>query len=111
MDHTVQFLNSMQLLNALLRFFQQLDGVLREVELVYAEKVFVSFRVVGKRLQRHGILWGQLYKNRSSRKIDSKRPFSLTEIQFSGKTYFYTLRPCTHSGAGSGLHSLYASPA
>ena len=48
-------------------------------------------------------LWRQLYKiglpgkailgdyfqeNRTSR-----RPFSLTEIQFSGKTHFYTIRP------------------
>ena len=43
----------------------------------------------------------QLYKNRSSRKIDSRRlftreydflkTFSLTENQFSGKTYFYTI--------------------
>ena len=42
----------------------------------------------------------ELYKNRSSRKIDSRRLFSreydfpkifsLTENQFSGKTYFYT---------------------
>ena len=45
----------------------------------------------------------QLYKNRSSRKIDSRRllsreydfpeTFSLTENKFSGKTYFYTIRP------------------
>ena len=43
----------------------------------------------------------QLYKNRSSRKIDSQRlfsreydfpkTFSLTENQFSGKTYLYTI--------------------
>ena len=43
----------------------------------------------------------QLYKNRSSRKINSQRlfsiewdfskTFSLTEKQFSGKTYFYTI--------------------
>ena len=43
----------------------------------------------------------ELYKNRSSRKIDSHRlfsreydfpkTFSLTENQFSGKTYFYTI--------------------
>ena len=47
--------------------------------------------------------WRQLYKNRSSRKIDSLRiftrerdfpkTFSLTENQFSGKTYFYTIGP------------------
>ena len=47
--------------------------------------------------------WRQWYKNRSSRKIDSQRLFSrekdfpmnlsLTENQFSGKTYFYTIRP------------------
>ena len=47
--------------------------------------------------------WRQLYKNGSSRKIDSQRLFSreydfpktysLTENQFSGKTYFYTIRP------------------
>ena len=47
--------------------------------------------------------WGQLYKIRSSRKIDSRRLFSrekdftktfaLTENQLSGKTYFYTIRP------------------
>ena len=45
--------------------------------------------------------WRQLYKNRSSRKIDSRRlfsrekdfpkTFSLTENQFSGKTYFYAI--------------------
>ena len=45
----------------------------------------------------------QLYKNRSSRKIDSRRlfsreydfrkTFSLTENQFSGKIYFYTIHP------------------
>ena len=49
--------------------------------------------------------WRQLYKNRSSRKIDSRRlcsrewdfqkTISLTENQFSGKTYFYTIHPCT----------------
>ena len=49
----------------------------------------------------HGVLWRQLYKNRSSRKIDSQRlfsreydflkTFSLTENQFSGKKYFYTI--------------------
>ena len=43
----------------------------------------------------------ELYKNRSSRKIDSQRlfsreydfqkTFSLTENQFSGKAYFYTI--------------------
>ena len=43
----------------------------------------------------------ELYKNRSSRKIDSQRlflreydflkTFSLTENQFSGKTYLYTI--------------------
>ena len=43
----------------------------------------------------------ELYKNRSSRKIDTRRlfsrehdfpkPFSLTENQFSGKTYFYAI--------------------
>ena len=48
-------------------------------------------------------LWGQLNKNRSSRKIDSQRLFSrekdfpktlsLTENQFSRKTYFYTIHP------------------
>ena len=48
-------------------------------------------------------VWMQLYKNRPSRKINSQRlssrewdfqkTFSLTENQFSGKTYFYTIRP------------------
>ena len=48
--------------------------------------------------------WRQLYKIRSSRKIDSRRLFtreydfpktlSLTENQFSGKAYLYTIRPC-----------------
>ena len=47
--------------------------------------------------------WRQLYKNWSSRKINSRRlfsreydfpkTFSLTENQFSRKTYFYTIRP------------------
>ena len=47
----------------------------------------------------------ELYKKRSSRKIDSRRlfsrewdfpkTFSLTENQFSGKTYFCTIRPCS----------------
>ena len=47
--------------------------------------------------------WRQWYKNRSSRKIDSQRllsresdfqkTFSLTENQFSGKTYFHTIHP------------------
>ena len=46
---------------------------------------------------------GGMYKNGSSRKIDSQilfpkeydfpKTFSLTENQFSGKTYFYTIRP------------------
>ena len=46
----------------------------------------------------------ELYKNRSSRKIDSQRlfsrehdfpkTFSLTENQFSRKTYFYTIASC-----------------
>ena len=50
-----------------------------------------------------GDAWSQLYKNRSSRKIDSQRLFSreydfpkifsFIENQFSGKTYFYTIRP------------------
>ena len=45
-----------------------------------------------------------MYKIRSSRKIDSRRLFtreydfpktlSLTENQFSGKAYLYTIRPC-----------------
>ena len=45
-----------------------------------------------------------MHKNRSSRKIDPQRlfsreydfpkTFSLTENQFSGKTYFYTIGPC-----------------
>ena len=49
------------------------------------------------------VAWRQLYKNRSSRKIDFQRlfsreedfpkTFSLTDNQFSGKTYFYTIRP------------------
>ena len=53
-------------------------------------------------ISRHS--WIQLYKNRSSRKIDSQRlftreedfpkTFSLTENQFSGKTYLYTIHPC-----------------
>ena len=52
------------------------------------------------------VLWRQLYKSRSSRKIDSHRlclrecdfpkTFSLTENQISGKTYFYTIRPWYH---------------
>ena len=47
--------------------------------------------------------WDELYKNRSSRKMDSRRLFSrendfpkifsLTENLFSGKTYFYTIAP------------------
>ena len=47
--------------------------------------------------------WRQLYKNRSSRTIDSRilfsrewdfgKTFSLTENQFSGKTYLYTIHP------------------
>ena len=55
--------------------------------------------------------WRQLYKNRSSRKIDSRRlfsrekdfqkTFSLTENQFSQKTYLYTIGPC--EGAKGGL--------
>ena len=50
------------------------------------------------------VAWRQLYKNRSSRKIDSQRlfsreydfpkTFSLTQNPFSGKTYFYTIHPC-----------------
>ena len=54
-----------------------------------------------------------MYKNRSCRKIDSRRllsreydirkTFSLTENPFSGKTYSYTIRPwgCSTSGSGS----------
>ena len=47
----------------------------------------------------------QLYKNWTSRKIDSQRlfsreqdfhkTFSLTENEISGKTYFYTIHPCS----------------
>ena len=50
--------------------------------------------------------WRQLYKNRSSRKIDSQRllsresdfpkTFSLTENQISGKTYVCTIHPRRH---------------
>ena len=57
-------------------------------------------------ISRHS--WIQLYKNRSSRKIDSQRlftreedfpkTFSLTENQFSGKTYFYSIGPCCTAG-------------
>ena len=64
---------------------------------------------------------GGLYKNRSSRKIDSKRlfsrecdfrkTFSLTENQFSGKTYFYTIPPwsnCIKIGLpGKSIHRDY----
>ena len=49
------------------------------------------------------VVWGQLYKNRSSGKIDFQRLssreydflkiFFHTENQFSRKTYFYTIRP------------------
>ena len=59
--------------------------------------------------------WRQLYKNRSSRKIDSQRlfsreedfpkTFSLTENQFSGKTYFYTIRPWRNCGTPRGAAS------
>ena len=48
--------------------------------------------------------WRQLYKNRSSRKINSRillsrewdfqKTLSLTENQFSRKTYFYKIHPC-----------------
>ena len=48
--------------------------------------------------------WRQLCKSRSSRKIDSQilfsreldfqKTLSLTENQFSGKTYLHTIRPC-----------------
>ena len=63
---------------------------------------------MGSRLGTHEWLmraatWRQLYKNRSSRKIDSQRlcsreqdfpkTFSLTDNQFFGKTHFYTIRP------------------
>ena len=48
----------------------------------------------------------QLYRNRSSRKIDSQKTIfkriglpektlSLSETQFSRKTYFYTIGPCS----------------
>ena len=58
--------------------------------------------------------WRKFYKNRSSRKIDYhgllsreydfQKTFSLTEIQFSGKTYFYTIHPWAprRLGFGSG---------
>ena len=55
--------------------------------------------------------WRQLYKNRSSQKIDSQRllsreydfpkTFSLIENQFSGKTYFYTIYPWCRGWRGS----------
>ena len=58
-----------------------------------------SVLVAGLQLE----FWRQLYKNRSFRKIDSPGIFSreydfldtlsLTEDQFSGKTYFSTIRP------------------
>ena len=63
----------------------------------------------------------QLYKNRSSRKIDSQRlfsrecdfpkTFSLTENQFSRKTYFYTIHPSDNlCPLQSLLHLFQASP-
>ena len=58
---------------------------------------------VGRKKSRRGGGRDQLYKNSSSRKIYSRRlfprecdfpkTFSLTKNQFSGKTYFYTIRP------------------
>ena len=61
----------------------------------------------------------QLYKNRSSRKIDSRRllsreydfpeTFSLTENKFSGKTYFYTIAPRTSGGCGNEGFGPYAT--
>ena len=59
------------------------------------------------------ICWGQLYKNRSSRKIDSlilfskewdfPKTFSLNENQFSGKTYFIQLVPAAAAAAATAL--------
>ena len=56
-------------------------------------------------------LWRQLYKNRSSRKIDSRRlfsreydfpkTFSLSKNPFSGKTYIYTIHPRRGGGGGA----------
>ena len=71
-------------------------------------------------------VWGQLYKNRSSRKIDSQilfsreydftKTFSLTENPFSRKTYFYrfipgppTRAPYRVCGLGAASHC-WASP-
>ena len=58
----------------------------------------------------------QLCRNRSSRKIDSRRlvsreqdfgkTFSLTQNPFSGKTYFYTIRPCSRSLSALRLSTL-----
>ena len=46
--------------------------------------------------------WGQGHKNRSSRKTDSPKTYSLTENQFSGKTYFHTLASGVGGGDGGG---------
>ena len=53
----------------------------------------------------------ELYKNRSSRKMDSQILFSreydfsktvsLTEKQFCGKTHFYTIHPCALESASA----------
>ena len=66
------------------------------------------------------VFWGQLYKNRSSRKIDSQRlfsreqvfgkTFSLAENQFSGKTYFYTIGPCAPPPRSSSPPAVRTAP-
>ena len=73
----------------------------------HRHRVHVEVKLVGRDCPVSGLapeFCRQLYKNRSSRKIDSQilflreydfpKTFSLIENQFSRKTYFFTIGPC-----------------
>ena len=79
---------------------------MRVVVLIITPRILrLSFIKASRILQPRPLqwAWGNCIKNRSSRKIDSQRllsrekdfpkTFSLTEYQFSRKTYFYTIGP------------------
>ena len=48
-------------------------------------------RIGGGRGGVFRLAWRQVYKNKTSRKTDSPKTYLLTENQFSGNSYFYTL--------------------
>ena len=93
-------------------YFQEIPFLLMRISFHFSGKTFFYTT----RPCSMCVNWRQLYKNKSSRKIDSQRlfsreyvcgkTFSLTENQFSGKTYFYTIHPCR---SPTGLPSMPSS--